>query len=186
MSRASFRSPSKKKNINNNINSNIKISCRSPENKKIIKKPEVVYKIITETYSGEKVKVPTEDIKPSFIKFKTKSLPIPIKNQEKVELIKINSRKRYNFNEALSIYENNQSYYLDLIENNIEKVNLIIKDVEALERWFLFVKEPKPINEDDIEEWNKREQFKIVYGYSKYFDPTLLYYYCKIDDDHQS
>lgn len=156
----------------------LKDSCRSPKFKKI--KEKSFYQVVTHNRSGEQVKVPTDNIVPTFIRMNTKTIPTPLKNEEKVELIKIIGRKKYKFEDALSIYENNQSYYLKLIEDQSVNTQLILKDVETLERWFCQIKEPKPVNEDEIEGWEKREEFKRVYEYSKYFDPILLYYYCKI------
>lgn len=176
MEKVSFRSPMKKKPVINNV----KISCRSPQNKKQLYKNEPIYKIVTQTYAGHPVKVPTENVKPNFIQFKSKPLPMPLKNEDKIELIKINKRKKYKFDDALMIYENNQSYYLNLIKNDPSIVDIVIKDVELLERWFCQISEPKPENEDEIDEWEKREEFKHIYHYSKYFDPTLLYYYCNL------
>lgn len=172
------------KSVRNNMkkkNKNLKISFRSPQFKKNLYKHEPTYKVVTQNCIGEDVKVPTENIKPSFIKFNNKLLPTPLKNKQEISLIKIIGRKKYKFEDALIIYENNQSYYLDIIIKDTSKAEFILKEVESLERWFCQIPEPKPEDDDEIEAWKERENFKQIYGYSKYFDPTLLYYYCKIN-----
>src|SRR4029078_8023555 len=167
--RQSCRSTMKKKAPPTSI---IKASFRSPIHKK--KDDRYIYKVVTNN-----VKVPTDNINTSYIPFKTKSVITPIQNVEKLELIKIVGRKRYHFDEALFIYENNQFYYLDLIESNLTKVDSIIKEVEGLERWFCQISEPRPKDEDEVESWQQREAFKHLYQYSKYFNKALLYYFCK-------
>ena len=146
---------------------NNRISCRSP--KRVVPKVEDTYKIITKTPSGESVKVP-ENKKFSFVKYVEKKIPTPIQ-QDKTELIKL-GRKKYTFNEALLIYENNQSYYLE----QIEKGDDVIKGVKVLEKWFGKIPEPKPLLNEDVEEWIERCEWKKKYHYSKYFNPKLLTY----------
>jgi DNA-directed RNA polymerase subunit F len=155
-----------------------RVSCRSPANKiKRDKKEEPsIYNIITKTPSGDQVNVPTED-KCSFIKFKENTITLaqPVKVNNVIELM---SMKRCKFENALLIYENNQSYYLEQIkkEKDEEIVQEIIKKIEHLEKWFCKINEPKPKNEDDLKDWKLRNQFKKDNGYSKYFDLELLPY----------
>lgn len=196
--RLSFRSPFRKTNVVNavkSVNTDIKIepikapeiqpkmnnriSCRSPlntQNRKVKKTYEdPIYNIVTKTASGEPVKVPTE--KSTFIKFKEKSSPLamPIKQVVQKELLPM---KKCKFEEALIIYENNQSYYLDKImyEKDEEIVMKIIKEIDILEKWFCNINEPKPKSSHDVKDWRLRNQFKIDHSYSKYFDIDLLYY----------
>ncbi len=166
----SCRSTMKKKKPPVNI---IKASFRSPIFKKPVDYPS--YKVVTQTYSGESVTVPTTS---SYIPFKTKPIIAPIKNDQ-YELIKIIGRKRYAFDDALYIYENNQSCYLNMIEHQPIKTESILKEVENLEKWFCQIKEPEPKDKDELEDWQEREMFKHFYHYSKYFNQTLLYYYNK-------
>lgn len=159
---------------------NNRVSCRSPLNnqKREVKKSyeDPIYNIVTKTPSGEQVKVPTEN-KSTFIKFKEKTAPLamPIKQVIQKELLPI---KKCKFDEALLIYENNQSYYLDKImcERDEDVVLQLIKEIDVLEKWFCGINEPKPKNNNDVKDWRLRNQFKKDYGYSKYFDIDLLYY----------
>ena len=79
------------------------------------------------------------------------------------------SRKR--FEEALGIYENNQVYYQDRMDDKKLDINTIKRSLTELERWFLNIIEPKPI--DDVESWKEREEFKLTKGISSYCDPEL-------------
>ena len=148
-------------------------SCRSP--KRVVPKIDDSYKIVTKTPSGACVKVPEPTNKKfSFVKFIERKMPTPIKQDIVTEYIK--PPKKYNFNEALLIYENNQTFYLEQIMNQSEPLETILKNVKLLEQWFIKINEPKPSQEEDIEEWKERCEWKKKYGYSKYFDLTLLSY----------
>ena len=156
-------------------------TCRSPKAKMI--KPEETYKIVTKTPSGASVKVPElQKSKFSFVKFIEKKIPTPIQQEIVTEYIKINPHKKYHFDDALLIYENNQTFYLEQIEDNAN-LETVLKNIAILEQWFNMIKEPKPILEEDVEEWKERCEWKIKHGYSKYFNIELLTYtnYFKID-----
>ena len=75
------------------------------------------------------------------------------------------------FEDLLNIYENNQVFYQDRLDD--KQVGLV--DVEhgltQLEHWFMRIIEPVPTN--DFESWKQREQTKILKGYSAYCDPEL-------------
>jgi len=152
-----------------------RISCRSPSVKR--DNGNDIYHIVTKTPSGEQVQVPTNQC--SFIKYKDTSVKIaaPIKQVHVNELIII-KKKKYHFEEALNIYENNQTYYLSKImyENDELIVNEIIKDIDVLEKWFCHINEPKPKCSSDLKDWKARNEFKKEYGYSKFFNIELLHY----------
>lgn len=191
--RLSFRSPLRRKsNVNANgpnVSNAESTYKQKPEIKPIIKKSSMTdrtsfrspkriqvkvddtYKIVTKNPSGNVVKVPDIEKKVSFVKFIEKKIPMPIKQEVILECIKINFRKKYSFNEALIIYENNQAFYLDQIQKgNME----VLKEVDKMEKWFNKINEPKPLLEEDYEEWKERCEWKKVHHYSKYFDETLL------------
>ena len=151
-----------------------RISCRSP--KKIVPKIDDSYKVVTKTPSGATVKVPEPvNKKFSFVKFIEKKIPTPIKQEVVTEYIKP-LNKKYNFNDALLIYENNQTFYLEQIINQTEPLENILKNVKILEQWFCKMNEPKPSMEEDVEDWIERCEWKKTHGYSKYFDLNLLSY----------
>ncbi|HSW76494.1 MAG TPA: hypothetical protein VLG50_05590 [Candidatus Saccharimonadales bacterium] len=155
--RLSFRSPMRKKN---NIITKQKqscahnrISCRSPLNQQ--KKHETTYKIVTQTPSGQTVKVPTTSH--SFIKFTNPMHRIlPAKIEKETTWMPYQGID-YTFDEALEIYENNQTYYLEKIEKEYD-LN-IINDIKSLETWFF-----------------NFDTKKDKHGYSIYFDSELLPY----------
>src|SRR5438445_3768554 len=93
--------------------------------------------------------VPTQEKKHAFIKFK---YPKPIKVKKELTLMPIDMKKKYKFNDALVIYENNQSYYLHLFEtndvsfcNNAKVINVvyITNQVNQLESCFCNIHAPK-------------------------------------------
>ena len=105
------------------------------------------------------------------------------------------------FEEALTIYENNQVYYQDCLDDhkldlpkglkvlpvgdteyllprgnlpaNRLKIDLpnIKAGLTSLEHWFMFIIEPR--STDDIESWREREKCKVLNGISAYCDPEL-------------
>ncbi len=168
--------PSGLKNVNKSSMNQRGSAARSPK-VKIVNREET-YKIVTKTPSGGHVKVPEpiEKSKFSFVKFVERKMPMPIKQEIITEYIKINSHKKYKFDDALLIYENNQTFYLEQIQDDIANLNSIIKNVTHLEQWFNCIKEPKPTQNEDIKEWEERCEWKIKYGYSKYFNTELLLY----------
>lgn len=180
--RQSCRSPMPMKYKVNTINppTNInklydKQSCRSV--KKIVPK-EDVYKVVTENAVGKEVVVPDMDNKYSFIKYTKKPSLFNIQSNNKINYIIYNARKKYPYNQALDIYENNQSYFLNKIEkyDNNKSQSKYIKDAEKLERWFRKIIEPKPIIEEDVSEWENRNEFNKIHNYSSYCDKELLKY----------
>lgn len=138
--RVSVRSPIKRKHN--------RTSCRSP--KKI-----AIYKVLTKTLAGDEVPVPT-DTPTEFFK-----LPKPIKVNTTWEWMPLEYN---NWEEALSIYENNQQYYLQEINKGVKI------DIKELEDWFNAISEPKS------DDWQYKQEFKKKNGYSIYFDTDLLPY----------
>jgi hypothetical protein len=150
---------------------NNRVSCRSIKRQI---KPEVhdcTYKVITKTPSGQTVDFPTTY---SFIKFKTPSQPNKI-YKPKIEYIELNKKIKYNFSEALDLFENNQSYILEQIESQCINETLI-NQLKQLNSWFNKIKEPKPTDVNDIKEWKEREKFKKDNHYSIYLDKDLIPY----------
>jgi hypothetical protein len=156
-------------------------SCRMKKSDIKPVRNEYVYKTVTQTPAGHQTSVPTfikftSDSKVNMFQFKTYNV--------KVDYITYNSRKKYTYIEALNIYENNQAYYLNKFEGELSKVEYkkMVKDVEKMEKWFLKFKEPKPTNtededyQQDLEDWNARQQFNKTHLYNHYFDKELLPY----------
>lgn len=78
------------------------------------------------------------------------------------------------FEEALSIYENNQVYYQDRIDDHVLDIPTIRTRLTELEHWFMLIIEPK--STDDINAWKNRERSKLTKGISGYCDPELYTY----------
>lgn len=78
------------------------------------------------------------------------------------------------FDEALSIYENNQVFYQDRIDDKTLDIQAIRDGLTSLEYWFACIIEPKAY--DDIESWRDRELSKLKKGITSYCDPYLYQY----------
>jgi hypothetical protein len=161
--------------VNNDCMNN-RSSCRTQKSDLKPVKNEYVYKTVTQTPSGHQTTVPT------FIKFT--NINMFKFNHHKVDYMNYNARKKYPYTEALTIYENNQAFYLNKFEEELDKVEYkkVLKDVEKMERWFQKIKEPKPTNEQDedyqadLEDWQERQHFNKTHTYNYYFDKQLLPY----------
>ena len=77
------------------------------------------------------------------------------------------------FDEMLSIYENNQVYYQDRIDDKRMTLDEISQALTTLEHWFILIIEPK--EEDNIESWKERERKKLT-GITAFCDPDLHQY----------
>jgi hypothetical protein len=75
------------------------------------------------------------------------------------------------FEESLSIYENNQVYYQDRLDDQKIDIDSINLGLTTLEHWFMCIIEPRP--RDDIDAWRIRELSKLQIGFSFYCDPEL-------------
>lgn len=75
------------------------------------------------------------------------------------------------FEELLSIYENNQVFYQDRLDDNTMELAVIKSGLTELEYWFMRIIEPQAA--DDVTAWREREQLKLTKGYSAYCDPEL-------------
>lgn len=82
--------------------------------------------------------------------------------------------KQSNFDDCLSIYENNQVYYQECIDHCTLTKKELVEGLTALEYWFILIVEPP--QQDEPTEWREREYGKIERGYSAYCDPELLDY----------
>ena len=83
------------------------------------------------------------------------------------------------YDELLEIYENNQVYYQDCIQNETLTYDQLCVDLTELEYWFICIIEPYDYEDydlDDYSDWKTREQFKYNKGYSGYCDPDLYFY----------
>ena len=85
------------------------------------------------------------------------------------------------YEELLEIYENNQVYYQDCMQNENMTYDQLCEALTDLEYWFICIIEPYDHNDpdldkDDYTEWKNREQFKISKGFSGYCDPELYFY----------
>ena len=75
------------------------------------------------------------------------------------------------FEDLLNIYENNQVFYQDRLDDKQISLPDIEQGLTQLEHWFMRIIEPVPTN--DVESWKQREQNKTLKGYSAYCDPEL-------------
>lgn len=80
------------------------------------------------------------------------------------------------FEELLLIYENNQVYYQDQIEDGTMSFTIIKQKLIELEEWFMTINEPKPLDADEYQSWVERCQFKKEKGITMYCDPELYRY----------
>lgn len=87
------------------------------------------------------------------------------------------------FEEALLIYENNQVYYQDRIDDKSIDMNTIRTRLTELEHWFICIIEPRAL--DDINSWRERELSKFSRGISSHCDPELHKYIRPIDSQQQ-
>lgn len=76
------------------------------------------------------------------------------------------------YEEALTIYENNQVYYQDCLTRK----DNVIKAINELELWFIQIIEPKPQHAVDILDWKDREITKLKEGHTAHCDPELIKY----------
>lgn len=92
-------------------------------------------------------------------------LDLPDKIGKRISLI--------DWEEYLSIYEYNQSVYLEDYEE-IRKG----EKLQNLEQWFYNIDEPKPLikNVANKREWEEKYNFKITHGYSWYADNNAKKY----------
>jgi uncharacterized protein YbaR (Trm112 family) len=84
--------------------------------------------------------------------------------------------KQQMFDKALSIYENNQVYYQDRIDDGLLDISTIKTRLTELEHWFCLIIEPKPKDKEDIESWKEREIFKFRMKITSYCDNELYKY----------
>ena len=93
-----------------------------------------------------------------------------------------NTKGKVNFQQyedLLEIYENNQVYYQDCIQNGSMTYDQLCVSITELEHWFICIVEPynyEDFDEDEYDEWKNRELFKLKKGYSGYCDPELYFY----------
>lgn len=78
------------------------------------------------------------------------------------------------FKEALHIYENNQVYYQDCIDDKSIPLQEVITRLRDLEYWFMMIIEPRDPSEPEA--WIEHENFKFSKGYSYYCDTELYRY----------
>jgi hypothetical protein len=79
---------------------------------------------------------------------------------------------REQFENALTIYENNQVYYKEMLEKNKITFDEFKKGLNELEQWFIVIIEPAST---DYDEWREFEKSKLRNGYSKYCDKDVTY-----------
>lgn len=106
--------------------------------------PEVV--VTGKTPLGTLISVPTV----CHTKYETKLLPLP-------EVKGVVSREKWN--EALSVYENNQVYYQDRLEDGKMSFAALRSGLTTLEHWFACVLEP--VDEEELDSWLERQKYKL-------------------------
>lgn len=87
------------------------------------------------------------------------------------------------FERVLAIYENNQVYYQDRLDDKTLTLEQIRQGLNTLERWLACIIEPKPRDNDDIESWREREDMKINKGVTGHCDPDLYQYIYPFDTE---
>lgn len=98
-------------------------------------------------------------------------------NNELRELVQISGKvDEKTFEKVLEIYENNQVFYQDKMDNNEIDHSTLCEKLTELEHWFICVIEPKPKDKIGITDWIEREKYKLLTGYSKYCDTELYEY----------
>ena len=91
------------------------------------------------------------------------------------DIISISGRVKENkFEEALSIYENNQVYYQDRLDDKMMELSKIKTELTNLEYWFGQIIEPIIEGEEEI--CKEHELVKITKGRTAYCDPELYEY----------
>lgn len=78
------------------------------------------------------------------------------------------------FEDALAVYENNQVYYQDRIDDKTMSRDDIRAALTSLEQWFACIIEPRP--REDADAWRERELSKLTKGVTSYCDPDLYPY----------
>jgi hypothetical protein len=85
------------------------------------------------------------------------------------------------FDFYLSLYENNQVYYQDRIDDHSIPIEDIKVRLTELEYWFALIIEPRPCSSspeeaEELQQWRERERSKLSKGYSPYCDQVLYQY----------
>lgn len=86
------------------------------------------------------------------------------------------------FEKVLEIYENNQVFYQEKLEDGEMSVDMAKEKLTELERWFVCIIEPKPKSNSEVPDWILREEYKLNTGYSSYCDKELYCYITPISD----
>lgn len=133
------------------------------------KKSDTFDIIVTgKTPIGTIVKVPTSKTK---IKHLTKFEELP-------DIRGIVSKEI--FETMLEIYENNQGYYQDKLEEGNVHISIIKQGLTKLEHWFAMILEP--VDPEDIDDWLGRESHKIEKRITIFCDEHLAKYCDPIPD----
>lgn len=103
----------------------------------------------------------------------TKELRASYKNQLKTlpEISGIVDQASFDY--LLNIYENNQVYYQDCLDEGTLTLEQVKENLTFLEYWFMCIIEPKPQDPEELIDWKQRESGKITAGHSGYCDPEL-------------
>lgn len=87
------------------------------------------------------------------------------------------------FEDLLSIYENNQVFYQDRIDDKTMSADDIKRRLTELEWWFMKIIEPRP-HMNDVDSWIEREKFKTENGRTSYCDTTLYEWVDVMPESH--
>lgn len=117
---------------------------------------------------GTIVKVPTS-------KVKTKHLT---KFEQLPDVKGVVSREI--FEKMLEIYENNQVFYQDKLEEGILHISIVKQGLTKLEHWFAMILEP--VDSEDVDDWLARESYKIEKRVTIFCDEHLAKYCDPIPD----
>jgi hypothetical protein len=85
----------------------------------------------------------------------------------------VNARQ---WEEALTLYENNQGYYQDRKETGDLSEEALRAGLTQLEHWFLLIVEPRPKDKEEVPAWQVRERHKQEKGITAFCDLSLVPY----------
>jgi len=116
---------------------------------------------------GSKMRSIAANVQQCHSKLKTDYKPIPL----------IEGLISYDeYEELLAIYENNQVYYQEKLDDMSISLDEIKCGLTVLEYWFITIIEPEPLDKRDVDDWKNREKDKFIKRRSPYCDPLLYEY----------
>lgn len=126
----------------------------------------------------------SEKIKES-IEISKQVCELKLESTEKLSKIELSqSNMTMDLKSAINVYDNNQSYYLSVLDDNINFDLFQFKsEVTELEKWFCLIDDNLPNDENDYDEWLYIQYHKYKYHLHPYCDNKLIKYINKFDCD---